>query len=153
MTDFNLSLKTRVHELCIQSIKDKIKLIDNLYLSNKNALDSSTKSSAGDKYETYRAIVHLDQENLSNQLIELNKSLRILYQINIVEHSSVKMGTLFKTDHSIFYISIGLGKVSLGGLDVFIMSTLSPLYQRLIGLNQNDSIVFNGVTHNILFVC
>ena len=153
MTDFNLSLKTRVHELCIQLVKDKIKLIDNLYLSNKNALDSSTKSSAGDKHETSRAMIHLDQEKLSIQLLELNKSLRILSQINIGEHSSVKMGSLFKTDHSIFYISIGLGKVSLNGLDVFIMSPVSPLSQRLIGLNQNDSIEFNGITHNILFIC
>ena len=153
MTDFNLKLKTRVHEFCIQLVKDKIKLIDNLYLSNQNALDSSTKSSAGDKHETSRAMIHLDQEKLSIQLLELNKSLRILSQINIGEHSSVNMGSLFKTDHSIFYISIGLGKVSLNGLDVFIMSPVSPLSQRLIGLNQNDSIKFNGITHNILFIC
>ena len=153
MTDFNLSLKTRVHELCIQLVKDKIKLIDNLYLSNQNALDSSTKSSAGDKHETSRAMIHLDQEKLSIQLLDLNKSLRILSQINIGEHSSVNMGSLFKTDHSIFYISIGLGKISINGLDVFIMSPVSPLSQRLIGLNQNDSIDFNGITHNILFIC
>jgi len=153
MTDFNLSLKIRVHELCIQLVKDKIKLIDNLYLSNQNALDSSTKSSAGDKHETSRAMIHLDQEKLSIQLLDLNKSLRILSQINIGKHSSVNMGSLFKTDHSIFYISIGLGKISINGLDVFIMSPVSPLSQRLIGLNQNDSIDFNGITHNILFVC
>ena len=113
MTDFNLRLKTRVHELCIQLVKDKIKLIDDLYLSNQNALDSSTKSSAGDKHETSRAMIHLDQEKLSSQLLELNKSLRILSQINIRDQSSVIMGSLFITDHSIFYISIGLGKVSL----------------------------------------
>ena len=63
------------------------------------------------------------------------------------------MGALFKTDHSIFYISIGLGKVSFSGLDVFIMSPVSPLSQKLIGLNQYDSIEFNGITHNILFIC
>ena len=153
MTDFNLSLKTRVHELCIQVVKDKIKLIDNLYLSNQNALDSSTKSSAGDKHETSRAMIHLDQEKLSSQLLELNKSLRILSQINIVEHSSVNMGSLFITDHSIFYISIGLGKVSLNDIDVFVMSPLSPLSQKLIGLKQHDSVEFNGIIHNILFIC
>ena len=153
MTDFNLSLKTRVHELCIQLVKDKIKIIDNLYLSNQNALDSSTKSSAGDKHETSRAMIHLDQEKLSIQLLELNKSLRILSQIDIVEHSSVNMGTLFKTNNSIFYISIGLGQVSFNGYDIFIMSPVSPLSQRLIGLNQHDTIEFNGVTHNILFLC
>ena len=153
MTDFNLKLKTRVHELCIQLVKDKIKLIDDLYLSNQNALYSSTKSSAGDKHETSRAMVHQDQEKFSNKLLELNKSLRILSQIDIVEHSSVNMGSLFRTDHSIFYISIGLGKVSFNGTDIFIMSPVSPLFQRLIGLNQHDSIEFNGITHNILFIC
>ena len=98
-------------------------------------------------------MIHLDQEKLSSQLLELNKSLRILSQINILEHSSVKMGSLFKTDHSIFYISIGLGKVSFNGTDIFIMSPVSPLSQRLIGLNQHDSIEFRGITHNILFLC
>ena len=153
MIDFNLILKTRVHELCIQLVKDKIKLIDDLYLSNQNALDSSTKSSAGDKHETSRTMIHLDQEKLSSQLLELNKSLRILSQINIVEHSFVKMGTLFITDHSIFYISIGLGKVLLNDMDVFVMSPLSPLSQKLIGLKQHDSVEFNGIIHNILFIC
>ena len=122
-------------------------------MSNQNALNSSTKSSAGDKHETSRAIIHLNQEKLSSQLLELNKSLRILFQIDIVEHSSVNMGSLFKTDHSTFYISIGLGKVSLNGVDIIIMSPVSPLSQRLIGLNQHDSIEFNGITHNILSLC
>ena len=153
MIDFNLTLKKRLHEFCIKLVKDKIKLIDDLHLSNQNALDSFTKSSVGDKHETYRAMIHLNQEKHSSQLLELNKSLRILSQIKILEHSSVKMGTLFKTDHSIFYISIGLGKVSFSGLDVFIMSPVSPLSQKLIGLNQYDSIEFNGITHNILFIC
>ena len=153
MSDINLHFKSRLHQLCIHQIQDKIKLIDELFNSNQKALDSSTKSSAGDKHETSRAMIHLDQEKLSSQLIELNKSLRILSQINIVEHSSVKMGTLFKTDHSIFYISIGLGKVSLNGMDVFVMSPLSPLSQKLFGLNQHDIIEFNGIIHNILFIC
>tara|TARA_B100000575_G_C22705091_1_gene425822 strand:+ start:103 stop:564 length:462 start_codon:yes stop_codon:yes gene_type:complete len=153
MTDFNLKLKIRVHELCIQLVKDKIKLVDDLYLSNQNAFNSSSKSSAGDKHETSRAMIHLDQEKLSSQILELNKSLRILSQIDIVEHSSVNMGSLFRTDHSTFYISIGLGKVSFNGTDIFIISPVSPLSQRLIGLNQHDSIEFRGITHNILFLC
>ena len=153
MSDINLHFKSRLHQLCIHQIQDKIKLIDELFNSNQKALDSSTKSSAGDKHETSRAMIHLDQEKLSSQLLELNKSLRILSQIDIVEHSSVNMGSLFRTDHSIFYISIGLGKVSLNGTDIYIMSPVSPLFQRLIGLNQHDSIEFNGITHNILFIC
>ena len=58
MIDFNLKLKTRVHELCIKLVKDKINLLDNLYLSNQIALDSFTKSSAGDKHQTSRAMIH-----------------------------------------------------------------------------------------------
>lgn len=153
MIDFNLNLKTRVHELCIQLVKNKIMIIDDLYLSNQNSLDSCTKSSAGDKHETSRAMIHLDQEKLSSQLLELNKSLRILSEIKILKHSSVKMGSLFKTNHSIFYISIGLGKVSFNGTNIYIMSPVSPLSQELIGLNQHDSIEFNGITQNILSIC
>ena len=113
MIDFNLKLKTRVHELCIQLVKDKIKLIDDLYMSNQNALNSSTKSSAGDKHETSRAIIHLEQEKLFSKLLELNQSLRILSQIDIVEHSSLNMGSLFSTDHSIFTFQLTCVKSQL----------------------------------------
>ena len=42
------------------------------------------------------------------------------------------MGSLFKTDHSTFAISIGLGKVSLNGADIFIMSPVSPYLKDLL---------------------
>ena len=73
-------------------------------------------------------------------MLELNKSLRILSQINILEHSSIMMGSLFKTEYLIFYISIALGKVSFYGTNLFVMSPVSHLSQRLIGLNKHDMI-------------
>ena len=77
-----------------------------IYLSNQNDWDLSTKSSALDKHETSRAIIHLEQEKLFSKLLELNQSLRILSQIDIVEHSSLNMGSLFSTDHSIFIFQL-----------------------------------------------
>ena len=76
-----------------------------IYLSNQNAWDLSTKSSALDKHETSKAIIYLEQEMLFSQLLELNKSLRILSQIDIVERSSLNMGSLFSTDHSILHFN------------------------------------------------
>lgn len=116
-------------------VKDKIKLIDDLYLSNQNALDSSTKSSAGDKHETFRAIIHLEQEKLFSQLLELNKSLRILSQIDIVERSSLNMVHYLVQIIQFFTFQLTKGKVSINGTNIFIMSPVSTLFQRIIGLD------------------
>ena len=116
-------------------VKDKIKLIDDLYLSNQNALDLSTKSFAGDKHETFRAIIHLVQEKLFSQLLELNKSLRILSQIDIVERSSLNMVHYLVQIIQFFTFQLTKGKVSINGTNLFIMSPVSTLFQRLIGLD------------------
>jgi transcription elongation GreA/GreB family factor len=125
-------------------------LIHTLLKSNQNALDTATKSSAGDKHETARAMIHLEQENNSMQMLEVQKTLRILSQIHIKKHASVKMGSLVKTDKALFYISVGLGKQKMNDTDFFAISPISPLAQKLMSLTENSTVDFNGVIYTII---
>jgi len=150
MSELDLNLKTILHNYCLEITQEKMNRIDTLLKSNKKALDTATKSSAGDKHETARAMIHLDQENNSMQMLEAQKTFRILSQITIEKHSSIKMGSLVKTDKALFYISVGLGKQKINDTEFFAVSPISPLAQKLIGLTENSIVNFNGVIYTIL---
>jgi len=150
MSDFDFNLKTILHNYCLEITQEKMNRIDTLLKSNKKALDTATKSSAGDKHETARAMIHLDQENNSMQMLEAQKTLRILSQITIEKHSSIKMGSLVKTDNALFYISAGLGKQKINDTEFFAVSPISPLAQKLMGLTENAIVNFNGLIYTIL---
>ncbi len=150
MSDFDFNLKTILHNYCLEITQEKMNRIDTLLKSNKKALDTATKSSAGDKHETARAMIHLDQENNSMQMLEAQKTFRILSQITIEKHSSIKMGSLVKTDKALFYISVGLGKQKINDTEFFAVSPISPLAQKLMGLTENAIVNFNGLIYTIL---
>jgi len=150
MSELDLNLKTILHNYCLEITQEKMNRIDTLLKSNKKALDTATKSSAGDKHETARAMIHLDQENNSMQMLEAQKTFRILSQITIEKHSSIKMGSLVKTDKALFYISVGLGKQKINDTEFFAVSPISPLAQKLIGLTENSIVNFNGLIYTIL---
>jgi len=150
MSDFDFNLKTILHNYCLEITQEKMNRIDTLLKSNKKALDTATKSSAGDKHETARAMIHLDQENNSMQMLEAQKTLRILSQITIEKHSSIKMGSCVKTDKALFYISVGLGKQKINDTEFFAVSPISPLAQKLMGLAENSIVNFNGLIYTIL---
>ena len=84
------------------------------------------------------------------QMLEAQNPLRILSQITIEKHSSIKMGSLVKTDKALFYISVGLGKQKINDTEFFAVSPISPLAQKLMGLTENSIVNFNGLIYTIL---
>ena len=77
----------------------------------QEALTSETKSSAGDKHETGRAMVQLEQEKLSQQLLELEKAKQTLQRINIGTNTTkIGMGSLVKTSAAHYFIAIYTGR-------------------------------------------
>ena len=51
-----------------------------------------------------------------------------------------------------YFLAAGLGKITVGEEDVFVISTASPIGQLLVGKTVGEEIVFNGVTQRILDV-
>ena len=58
-----------------------MKTIEHTMQSNQEALDSESKSSAGDKHETGRAMLQLEMEKAGQQLQEVEKMKLILEKI------------------------------------------------------------------------
>ena len=112
-------------------------------LNDGNAQNS--KSTAGDKHDTERAMVHLEIEKLS-------KSLSVEYAIrNDLEqikadsvNSVISNGSLVETSRGLFLIGAASGNVSLGSTSVFCISAHSPLAIELNSKSVGDVAEVNG---------
>ena len=146
-------LKQDVLIQALEKINLKIKELEIIADEVKSSLLSDTKSSAGDKHETARAMVQLEQEKLSKQLGEFLQMKSILSQINpeIIQRQ-VGQGSLINTSLGWYFLSVGLGQISVEGTIVFALNPRAPLGQYLMGKRVGEEVVFNGNTLEILEV-
>jgi transcription elongation GreA/GreB family factor len=103
--------------------------------------NADTKSTAGDKHETARAMAQLDVEMLSKQLGEINKSIEVLKRIPLKNTSStVQPGSVVETTIGTFYLSVGLGNIQVAEKTIMAISTESPMAKALMGKKAGDRI-------------
>lgn len=113
----------------------------------QESANNEEKSSAGDKYETGRAMGHLQKDMHARQLSELVREVAALHAVNTETlYTEGKSGAFLQTDHIAFFISIGLGKQLVEGQAVVFLSPQAPLAKTLQNKRTGDSIVFNHET-------
>ena len=145
--------KKEVLIACTQLLEERTTRLNEAMAASREAANSETKSSAGDKYETTRELMQAEMERLSHQLAEVSKLREALYQAEMaVPANVISIGSTVKTNRGTYFLAAGLGKITVGAEDVFVISTASPIGQLLVGKRVGDEIVFNGVTQRILAV-
>ena len=142
---FDPMTKQAILQLSLEKVNHRMKeleiLLDELHVS----MEDETKSSAGDKHETARAMVQLEQEKLSKQLHEFIQMKGILTQINpTVKHVQVGMGSLVETSEGWFFLSVGLGLLSGDDKPVFALNPQAPIGLQLKGKKVGDEVEFGG---------
>lgn len=108
--------------------------------------NTETKSSAGDKYETGRAMAQQERDRHAIQLHEAQQLLDVLQRINPeLPCTTVRLGALVQTSMGLFYISIGAGRLRTSeGLDFIAVSLEAPIIVALNGRHAGEEIAFNG---------
>ncbi len=145
-----MHFKELLHTTCLNLLNEKIQLLSSLLNDLKDGITNDSKSSAGDKHETSRAMAQLEIEKISKQLYELNLQKDTLQKIDFTSPSeTITKGTLIETDSGLFYLSIALGKISVDNKEVMVLSTQSPLGQKLLGLKVNDTVQINTACYRI----
>lgn len=149
----SLSVKSFLYNQCLIYID---KCIDNVQLAINEARlsgNNETKSSAGDKHETGRALLQLEQEKNTRQLHEMIQLKEKLLKINPSFTSEIiATGSIVLTSIGNFYISIAAGKIMYENHLYFTISPFSPLAMKLLGLKAGNSASFNGQTYEIRYV-
>jgi hypothetical protein len=139
------SLKEALYKSCSEFVAKKANTIESTIRSNQNALHSETKSSAGDKHETGRAMLQLEMEKAGQQLKEVQQMKLILERVNIVDASElVRLGSVVITSAAKYFIAISVGKITINGIDYFAISPSSPIGQLLLGKKESSEYFFQG---------
>lgn len=145
-----INLKQKLLQACRDFAEEKLKAVQNTLNELSDSVGSDSKSTAGDKHETGRAMLHLEQEKTGEQLLQAQDTLRALDKINIHKSSpTIAPGSLVKTNKGSFFIAISAGKITIDKIDYYAVSPKAPIAQKLIGLAVGGQVKFNGVEYSI----
>lgn len=143
--------KQKLLAICQKSIQDKIRTIEQIILLNKESLNSETKSSAGDKHETGRAMLQLEMEKAGKQLIEVQKTNNTLQKIDMnIVSNKVRLGSIVSTNLGSYFIAISQGQIKVSDSTYFVISAQSPIGKLLLGKSINDTVSFRNQEIKIL---
>ncbi|MBP6511919.1 MAG: 3-oxoacyl-ACP synthase [Bacteroidia bacterium] len=113
-------------------------------LALQHDVANESKSSAGDKHETARAMMNLEQEKLERQYQELMTMKDRFDKINFESPiDKIQLGSLIETNKGFFLLSVGLGKVKTNKQDLMLLSLQSPLGEVLFGKRVGDFVMLN----------
>jgi transcription elongation GreA/GreB family factor len=144
MKDY-LKIKKKITKACLLFVEEKENTVTNSIESNKKAMFSETKSSAGDKHETGRAMLQLEMEKAGQQLAAINQMKEIMKKVAVESTSGVAcLGSLVVTDKGNYYLAIGMGNIAIDSIEYYAVSTNSPIGRQLLGKSEGDSISFNN---------
>jgi len=141
----NITIKEKLFQKALQFVENQIFASKQGIEQSQQAANDETKSSAGDKYETTRAMMQIEIENYTKRLAEAQKSVQVLQKIHFQDtYSLVTMGSLVVSNQGKFFMAIGVGKVQIDQEDFFIISQHSPVGQQFYHKKVGDEFVLNG---------
>jgi transcription elongation GreA/GreB family factor len=145
-----MDIKKQLFKQCEAFVNKRLQTVEAIISSNQKALNSETKSSAGDKHETGRAMLQLEMEKASQQLVGVAIMKTILSKIDISKNSvNAHLGSIIYTDSANYFLSISAGKLIIDGKSFYAISVSSPIGKLLLGKKTYDEFTFNGKKVNI----
>lgn len=140
-----MNVKEKLYQLCLDSVNERQGNIQRNFASIQEAMLSETKSTAGDKHETGRAMLQLEREKLGNQLAEIQKIKDILLKIN--PKSTVSqgcLGSIIYTSQANYFISVSVGEITANNTTFYAIATNTPIGKLLLGKKVGDTITFRN---------
>jgi hypothetical protein len=139
-----------LYKQCITAVQKRMEAAEQAFKAAEQASNDDTKSSAGDKYETGRAMMQQEKDRNTIQLNEANKLMVALNHISTKGTSAeAETGSLVITNNGKFYIAISGGKLIINQETYFAVSPGSPIGLKLMGQKAGDEFDLNGKLYKI----
>lgn len=143
-------LKQLAWQTCITILEDRMRMHKEAMDDAQESANSEEKSSMGDKYETSRAMSHINRDMNAKKMAEVKQELDRLKQLNPSKAGlHVTPGSFIITQSEPVLIACGIGKITIADEALFVISPQSPLGKTLLNHSQGDEIPFNGKTYLI----
>ena len=139
----NNSIKQAWVDKAVQVLEERIHHIRNSIQRATEAANSEEKSSAGDKYETARAMSHLERDMHAAQLVKAEQELLALKKLDLAKKDRMFPGAAAKTGEGWYFLSIGLGALETQENKVILLSPASPLGKLFREKTAGDMVRFN----------
>jgi hypothetical protein len=146
-----IAFKNQLKRWALDTIGERITASRAAIDQAQQAANQEEKSSAGDKYETGRAMGHLQKDMYGRALAESIKELATLHAVKTDALYTVPgPGAFVRAEGMAIFIAAGLGKQQWEGQTIFFLSPIAPLARALHDKKPGDSVVFNGAAILIL---
>lgn len=146
-------IKAQLYQQCDDFIENRLQTVQDHIKEIQESLSSETKSSAGDKHETGRAMLQLEREKAGYQLAEIEKLKEGLIKIDTkIISASIGLGSVVYTTKANYFIAISAGIIEANRQEFYAISSNTPIAQLLFGRRPGDTIIFREQQFNIVKV-
>jgi hypothetical protein len=126
--------KVDIHQTLVEELRLRERKIQEELIMLRNDVAGDTKSTAGDKHETSRAMNQLEQERILGQLQTVRIQLHTILKMDTsLVLPKIGFGSVIQTNLSIFFISIGIGLLTSNNQKIFCIGQDAPISQFLLG--------------------
>ncbi len=147
------TLKKELHQLCINYVQNRIDTAEQAINAAQQAANEETKSSAGDKYETGRAMMQQDKDR---NIAQLNEACKLMVALNYINPNGIsttaETGSLVITTNANFYIAISAGTIVVDNESFYAVSPASPVGLKLKGQKAGDTFSLNNKSYQVIAV-
>lgn len=138
-------IKEQLYQQLQTQVNQRITNAQKAMKAAEDSKNNETKSSAGDKFETSRAMMQGEEERNKIQLAKAVDLQGQLAQIDITKTgATIAVGNLIYTNQGNYFLTVGLGKIELDGTTYFAISFASPIGQLLFGKTKGEVVNFRG---------
>jgi transcription elongation GreA/GreB family factor len=143
-------LKAGLLAYCQNFVEQKYQTLLSEYRIYQDSAANETKSTAGDKHDTSKSMMQLEQEKLGQQMKQLIQQKKILENLDIRRVTDkVEFGCVVETDNGNFFMSISAREIEIGNKIYIPVSMQSPLAMAMLNHCADDQVVFNGKAYTI----
>lgn len=138
-------IKEKLIEACAAYVEKKIETVQHVIDDLEAALKLETKCSMGDKYETERAMLHLEFEKVANQAEGFKRLKRTLKEVPTGSTGNIAgFGSIVKTTVANYFIAIPAGEISVDNEKYYTVGVGAPIAQIFMEKKKGSSVTFNG---------
>jgi len=146
-------VKEKLLAACKHYASNRITVAREAMQNAQQSANEEGKNSAGDKYETGRAMMQIERDQAAVMLDEAQKLLPVLDRIKAdAVHVSVMMGSLVGSKQVNFFMGISAGTITVGDSTFITIAPTSPIAQQLLGKVAGDQFNFKGQLQTIEWV-
>lgn len=141
--------KRQIYEACLAALESRSGEAQSAMAESQKA--ANEYGAPHDRYDSFRTQVLARRDMYARQYDEALRQLEILKKIDPDQPAlKVEFGAVVLTSSQLLFVSVGLGKLALQGVDFFAISPQVPLFETMRDKKSGDRCLFRGVEFTIL---